>query len=359
MNDDIVESGAHLFGDDCGYFGRISDFERGLHEHRQCSSTAGAARLLAMQELVGLAILLLIALGVLVALVVAMLVYGATHPPRHTAGYAVANGMACDPAELQLPFESWTLDRPDGVRLPVWEVTTKKARRHEGTEARREEGNLTAVFCHGWGQSRIDMLGGIELWLDLCDRIVLYDLRGHGEATGGPSRLGCNEDDDLIALLERLGQERLVLVGRSMGAVIALAAAARQASARDRILGVVAYAPYTYFHMTLRRRLRRDGVPARPITDLAVLLWRLRGLRQRNTSDDAQHLRCPLLVIHGSHDPITPVSQGRQIAAEAPDAQFHLVEGADHSHAELTEGESHDELVRAFVGGIVRTADDE
>ena len=188
MNNNIVEGGAHLLGDEGGYLSRIANFERGLHEHRQCSTTAGAARLLAMQELVGLAILLLIALGVLVALVAAMLVHGATHPPRHTAGYALAKGMACDPAELQVPFESWTLDRPDGVGLPVWEVTCRKAHGVHAVSFEERGSNrrplLTVVFIHGWGQSRIDMLSGIELWLDLCDRIVLYDLRGHGEATG-------------------------------------------------------------------------------------------------------------------------------------------------------------------------------
>ena len=297
-----------------------------------------------MQELVGLAILLLIALGALTLLLVAMMIYVSTHPPRQTAGYAVAKGMACDPGELDLPFESWTFDRPDGAQLPVWEIDRKKARREERT--------LTAVFCHGWGQSRIEMLIGIELWLNLCDRLVLYDLRGHGEATGGPSRLGCNEDDDLIALLEQLGQTRVVLVGRSMGAAITLAAAARQTSIRDRIAGVVVYAPYTSFHMTLCRRLHRDGNPSRPFTDLAMMYLKLRGLRHHTTADDAQRLGCPLLVVHGTKDPIALISQARQIAAAAPDAQFHVVEGAGHSHSELIEGDSHDELVRAFVGRI-------
>ncbi len=358
MNDDIIEGGAHIFGDESGHLGSIADFERGLHKHRQCSTTAGAARLLAMQELVGLAILLLIALGALTLLLVAMMIYVLTHPPRRTAGYAVAKGMACDPGDLHLPFDSWTLDRPDGARLPVWEIDIKKVGRHEGTEARREEANLTGILVHGWGQSRIEMLIGIELWFDLCDRLVLYDLRGHGEATGGSSRLGCNEDDDLIALLERLGQTRVVLVGRSMGAAITLATAARQTSIRDRIAGVVVYAPYTDFHMTLCRRLRRDGNPSRPFTDLAMLFLKLRGRRQRTTTDDAQHLRCPLLVIHGNEDPIALISDARKIAAASPDAQLHVVSGAGHSHTELTEGESHDELVRAFVGRIVGTVDD-
>ena len=57
-----------------------------------------------MDGLLGVAILLLIALGVLSVLLAAMIVHGATHPPRHTAGYALAHSLACDPGELDLRF---------------------------------------------------------------------------------------------------------------------------------------------------------------------------------------------------------------------------------------------------------------
>ena len=78
-----------------------------------------------MQDMLGLAILLFIALLVIVFVLTAMLVHGSTHPPRHTAGYAVARNLPCDPEDLKLPFEEWTLDLPDGGRLPVWEVSLK------------------------------------------------------------------------------------------------------------------------------------------------------------------------------------------------------------------------------------------
>ena len=93
-----------------------------------------------MQDLLGLAILLFIALVMIVLVLVGILVHGSTHPPRHTAGYAVARNLPCDPGDLKLPFEAWTLDLPDGAKLPVWEVTFGKALRKE---------DLTAVFVHG------------------------------------------------------------------------------------------------------------------------------------------------------------------------------------------------------------------
>ena len=121
-----------------------------------------------MANLLGLLILLLIAAVLLVLLLTALLVREARRPPRHTAGYAVARGYPCDPGDLGMPYEEWVLDRPGGVRLPVWEIEV------EGTE--EETAGLAAVFIHGWGQSRIDMLARIAPWPEVCDRIVMCDL---------------------------------------------------------------------------------------------------------------------------------------------------------------------------------------
>ena len=328
----------------------------GFMGKRQCSTTARADRLPAMQELVGLAILLLIALAVLGVLLAAMVAHGATHPPRHTAGYALAHSLACDPGELDLRFESWTLDRPDGAKLPVWEIACTKAHGVHAVGFEERGSNrrplLTAVFLHGWGRSRIDLLARIRPWDELCDRLVLYDLRGHGDATGGASRLGCGEDADLIALLERLGEARFILVGSSMGAVIGISAAAADDGVRRRIVGLIAYGPYIDFHTSLRGRLGAAGLPTRPFTNLAMLWFRLRGLRQHRTLEDAARLRCPLLVIRGDEDRISPGHHAAMIVARAPDAVLHTAQGAGHSDAHAVDAQSHDEAVRAFVERI-------
>ena len=72
--------------------------------------------------MIGLLILLGIALALVVALVTTMMAWQMVHPPRHTAGWALARGLPCDPNDLKLKFEEWWLDRPGGIRLPVWEI---------------------------------------------------------------------------------------------------------------------------------------------------------------------------------------------------------------------------------------------
>lgn len=312
-----------------------------------------------MDELPGLLILLAIAAGLLMLLLTALLVREARRPPRHTAGYALGRGLPCDPGDLNMAHEEWWLDRPGGARLPVWEIGTE-----QGTEGQRDQGTegtggggLTAVFIHGWGQSRIDMLARLDPWPALCRRIVLYDLRGHGDAEEGLSDLGYHEEEDLVALLEQLGEGPFLLVGHSMGAVIAIHAAAAGRPVARQIIGIVAYGPYCDFHRSLRGRLQVAGLPRRPITDLAMLWFRLWRIRHRPTDRAAAALPCPLLVVHGSDDIVAPPAEAERIVAAAPDAQLHRVDGAGHMDAHLTDEAGHEQVVRRFVHRIISAAD--
>ncbi len=235
-----------------------------------------------MGELTGLLLLLSIGAIATVLVLSGVIAHDAIHPPRHTAGYAVAHGLPTDPADKALPFEQWTLDLPGGAALPVWEITASGS-------------GPTAVFVHGWGQSRIDMLGHIDPWLDKYARLVLYDRRGHGDALGGTARLGTNEHIDLLALLDRLGTGPYILVGHGSGGAVAIATAA-DAGPDAVITAVAAYDLTDDVHGSIRDRLQTRGLPTRPLTDLAILWLRLIGIRPCDASRAKQDLQCPLLI---------------------------------------------------------------
>ncbi len=238
--------------------------------------------------MIGLMVLLLIAAVATVLILSGVIAYDAIHPPRRTAGYAIAHGMPADPDDKGLDYEQWTLDLPRDVKLPVWEITARGS-------------GPTAVFVHGWGESRIVMLTHIEPWLDHASRIVLYDRRGHGDATGGNARLGTDEHNDLMSLLERLGTGPVVLVGYGSGATVAIATAADVSGGlRVAACGVTADA-----HTAILDRLRARGLPTRPLTDLAMLWLRLRGIQLRDAEQDKRRLQLPLLI---DPDPATALS---------------------------------------------------
>ncbi len=253
-----------------------------------------------MGGLAGLLVLLPVALLLAVVVLSAIVCRDVLRPPRHTAGYAAARGLAFDPGEAGLGYESWTLDRPGGS-LPVWEIEGRKTGAPRLTSA-------AAVFVHDWGESRIDVLGRLGPWPRLCARLILYDRPGHGEAGGGALRRG--EWSDLLALLEAAGPGRYLLVGRGTGANLAIAAAAR--CQPGKALGVVAERPVPGSGPWLRERLRRAGQALWPLGDLACWWLAAFGAGIGNTRADAGRLRCPLLVVDAAG--------GRAIAAAAKSA---------------------------------------
>ncbi len=241
----------------------------------------------------GLVVLLLVAAVATVLILSGVIAYDAVHPPRRTAGYAIAHGLPADPGDKELDYEAWTLDLPRDVKLPVWEITARGS-------------GPTAVFVHGWGESRIVMLTRIEPWLEHADRIVLYDRRGHGDATGGAARLGTGEHDDLMNLLERLGTRPVVLVGYGSGATVAIATAADVSGG----LNVAVYGVTADAHTAMHDRLRARGLPTRPLTDLAMIWLRLGGIQLRDVEQDKRRLQRPLLIDPEPAAAISPTATG-------------------------------------------------
>ena len=246
-------------------------------------------------------------------------------PPRRSVGWALARGFAPDPSEADLPFDAWTLERPEGVELPVWEIPERLA----------SEESPILIMLHGWGQSRIEMLALLRAVLekhrenghDRSFRTLIPELRGHGEASPGPTTLGDEDIEDVRALMERAGSGPVILMGFSLGSVIAINVAANDAHA---VQGVIALAPYERLLIpiaaTLRSRQMPHGLTAKLVTRFSTTRKNLGRL----TSRSARDLKCRLHVFVGAHDRIAPPESGRTIAESAPDGTFHLTENVGH-----------------------------
>lgn len=204
--------------------------------------------------------------------------------------------------------------------------------------------------------------------------VAAVDLPGHGysemsehipAAPGDMARL-------IPGLLDRLGSERVVLVGHSLGGAVALFAAAQ---APERVAGLVLISPFVYpqpappgLRMAARwpsvfRRLfssppgragvgfllqRASSVPpgedprARALTLMSHLDapggWRsaqrtgVAALTEIPASDLVAQLRQPALVFWGLADAVRDVAMGVRLCEEyGGDAQLEQVDGAGHN----------------------------
>lgn len=288
-----------------------------------------------------LVLLFLVAALVVLAALVMATVRESLRPARRATGWALGVGWPLDPEAVGCSFESWELDRPGDVRLPVWDV--------EGT---RSEGPVL-VLIHGFGRSRLTWLPHLSEWRARSSRVLMIDLRGHGEATPDGAGLGDADVRDVVELVQRVratsGPRRpIVLVGRSLGASVGILAAGES----DLVDGVIAVAPYETLAVPLLNRIRLRGLPTTLVVPISILALSLLGRRPRSTSEAASRLKVPLLVVQGDRDQISPADEARTIANAASASRFELVAGAGHGDHWDREPERLDAAVDEFLESI-------
>jgi len=224
----------------------------------------------------------------------------------------------------------------DGVRISA---------RHDPPVQHAPAPDLGLVVAHGftgaWRRQSVRALAGV-----LADHagVVSFDFRGHG-ASGGRSTLGDLEVLDLDAAVRwarLLGYRRVVTVGWSMGAGVAI----RQAALCRGVDAVVAVSGPSRWHFrgTAPMRLLHYGVETRFGRAVLALGFRTRiaarGWEPWPEPPDALVGRiapAPLLVVHGDRDRYIPAEHARWLVAAARGpAQLWLEPGFGHAEAAAT-----------------------
>lgn len=212
------------------------------------------------------------------------------------------------------------------------------------------------VFVHGSG-------GNHQIWLGQLDGLAASgyfllapDLPGHGTSGGKPLQSVGALSDWLTQLLDSLGRSTATIVGHSLGALIALDFAARHAQRADAValLGIV---PRMAVNAELMGLAKADD----PLAAKLVASWSCRKsaesdlVRQQSeqrllaaasgvlwqdlsncdnyleSASMAAVIRCPVTVISGNEDRMTPASGGAEMAAMIAHANYRILENAGHN----------------------------
>ena len=192
-------------------------------------------------------------------------------------------------------------------------------------------------------------------------RVVRYDHRGHGESPVPPAPYELADlGADAIALLDRLGLDRVHWCGLSLGGMVGMWIAVNAPERIDRLVLCCTSAQLGPPQMWIDRAatVRAQGVGA--IADVGLERWLSPAFMQREPEtaarvkamliatpaegyaaccgviermdqvDQLHRIGAPTLVIAGAEDPATPPEHGELIASRIPGARLEIVPDARH-----------------------------
>jgi pimeloyl-ACP methyl ester carboxylesterase len=189
----------------------------------------------------------------------------------------------------------------------------------------------TIVYLHGIADNRSSARGVIARYIERGFDVVAYDSRAHGQSGGDACTYGFFEKGDLRKVIDAIGGGRTVLIGTSLGAAVALQAAAED----PRIATVIAAETFSDL-----RTVATERAPfvftRRSIARAFQLAEQQAGFRVDAASPlaAAPRIKVPVLLIHGAADRETPPSHSQRVfdALTGPKRLF-LVPGAGHNQS--------------------------
>jgi 3-oxoadipate enol-lactonase len=238
------------------------------------------------------------------------------------------------------------------------------------------------LLIHGFPLSR-------KMWdpvldpLAIKNRLIVPDLRGHGESPATAAVTISDMASDMAAILDAAGEKRpVVVVGLSMGGYVALEffrafrkrvralVLADTRAGRDSPEGL--QSRYAMIETARRqgsravaelqvRRLFSDAAPegvrhswlsvmeANPVEGMVAAL---QAMAQRpDFTALLQSIDCPTLILVGKDDAITPPQEARSMQAAIRGAKLAVIEGAGHL-TPIEKPEEFGALVRQFIDDL-------
>ncbi len=242
---------------------------------------------------------------------------------------------------------------------------------------------IPVLRLQGTPGSRFSRYPKLEVWHRLGVRVIMADRPGYGASTRMPGRGLASVADDLVELLDHLGNDRLPVIGGSGGGPHVLAVAARHPHRVSAATVVVGAAPLTDDDIPLLidlnaeadRRFREGGWDAlfpflaevrekilvdplagfrealrdAPPEDQAVMNdptwqetlkeslaealrpgaegWTDEGAAMHHWDIAPEDVGVPVVWYHSRHDANVPLQAAQRIAARLPSVDFRIWEG--------------------------------
>jgi uncharacterized protein len=226
----------------------------------------------------------------------------------------------------------------DGGFLEVWRVVPSGPSRG------------VVVLAHGWSRNRGRMVGRARLFGQLGYTTILHSARDHGKSSRHPLMNAARFGEDIMTILDWVGQP-VLLYGHSAGSAGAILATHRR---RERVKALFlegCYADTETALMSLYRWVHPlFGECCGPlIIDTLKLLYGRHSLRNYSPEVLAPDLDLPVMLIHGARDRRFPLSYAHQLKAAFGNGNTRLFVAPNAGHSDSSLDPDYPAAVKAFV----------
>lgn len=201
------------------------------------------------------------------------------------------------PGPFEESLNEGFLDAPGGAKLHYWHAPAR-------------EGRPTVVFSHGNGGNLMECEPIFGPLVEQGYGVMTYDYRGYGHSTGKASEQGLYQDlDAVVGHLEAAGIERSeqILLGFSYGTAVTVDVASRTDTPFKAVLLL---APMTSSPEVFQFRVKNEL----PSWLAPIFLPFSERFEQLIDSGSKIHkISSPLVVLHGTADPIVPPYMGEKL----------------------------------------------
>ncbi len=216
---------------------------------------------------------------------------------------------------------------------------------------RRKTSKPAALFIHGAGGSHLSFPAALRQLRSISP--ILVDLPGHG-ASPGPGRASIADYAlDIVALLDALSLDAVIVLGQSMGGAIAqwlalehaeriralvLAGTGARLPVNPALIAGVVQAPEATVRNIVRwmwsRRapeaLKRQSADIMLATDPAVIRSDFIACDSFKVSRRLAEIAAPTLILASEQDKLTPLSLSRELAQGIAGSELAVVPNAGH-----------------------------
>jgi len=245
-----------------------------------------------------------------------------------------------------------------------------------------KKADYTFLMIHGWTESHKYWVEQVEYFSEWF-KIVTLDLKGHGKSSKERRGYSIRKlSKDIFELKEKLKLENIILIGHSLGGMVALDYYFRRNwgdikalvlfnttstpfkliprnlseleglgkfGFRKMLMGIYDISPDIVLNLEERKKQNVDELIEEANTTQPFVTFRLGlGTSSFNVNRKLHRINVPTLLMTGELDKVTPIRIMKSMHNRIPNSEFHIIENSGHMAA-IEKCEEVNKIIHEFL----------